>query len=118
MKKVLWLIVCLITMAAFSGCTTNDYTLELDDNTIVGEWIDIDYGTRYFFYNGIVENITDGIRCEYKLQQDRIIFIETDDYGKKHHIYAYFISKSLYDMSFTIGEEIYNLHRTSKHSNF
>lgn len=92
MKRILWLIACLMTMVMFSSCSKDEEDeLTLDSNTIIGEWYDEENETIYFFVNGAVElRNTDGeYRYNYTLTDTQIIFVEKDmtDYDTEIRYY-------------------------------
>lgn len=58
MKKVLWLIVCLMTMVVFSSCSKEDDDIDklsLNSWTIDGEWYDEEKDMTFFFCNGFAK---------------------------------------------------------------
>ena len=95
MKKVLWLFVCLMTMAvSLTSCSSDEDEIILDSETINGEWYDAEKGVIYLFHNNVVElrdsnNPNYGIRYYFSLTDTQIIFKEVDTYDYSSTIEYY-----------------------------
>jgi hypothetical protein len=64
MKKVLWLIVCLMTMVVFTNCSKDDDDI-LDSKSIVGEWYDYQEQQDFQFAIGNLYIYKDGKSYNY-----------------------------------------------------
>lgn len=101
MKKVLWLIVCLMTMVALASCSSDDKDEIFTENYsyLNGEWFDAERGLTFIIHNGWVEvrDFNGGIavaagnssRIQFEIENDTIIFyaIDTNDYSKDIEYY-------------------------------
>ena len=99
MKKILWLIVCLMTMVTFTSCSSDDDEIVENYSYLNGEWFDAERGLTFIIYNGWVEvrNFNGSIavaagnssRIQFEIENDTIIFyaIDTNDYSKDIEYY-------------------------------
>lgn len=99
MKKVLWLIVCLMTMVTFTSCSSDDDMLP--QNNIEGMWHNED-GTELFFgpdFYVVSSNNVPHVNGTYEIKNNTIVFCYANtEYGVSYEKQIEFYRKKIEEL--------------------
>ena len=91
MKKVLWLIVCLMTITmTFSSCSKDDEQKEEESINISGAWTDANEYLFCYFCDGTGDIVSDShkrtsnFKVEYSIKGNEIVFRKVTDASKRY----------------------------------